>query len=241
MSTYLLIHGAWHGAWCWYKVVPRLEHAGHRVVAPDLPSLGIDRTHIAQISLDSWTDSVCRVLDAQDEPVILVGHSRAGILISQAAERRPAKIKALVYLAAFLLRQGESAAQVLREDGSSMLRPDLLLMAEDGNSATVKQVYLKEIFYGECSEEDMALARLLLAPEALAPSATPINVSDNNFGRVPRVYIECLRDKTIPPSLQEKMYTALPCQRVISMDTDHSPFFSAPDALVTHLLSVVNV
>jgi pimeloyl-ACP methyl ester carboxylesterase len=241
MSTYLLIHGAWHGAWCWYKVVPRLEHAGHRVVAPDLPSLGIDRTHIAQISLDSWTDSVCRLLDAQDEPAILVGHSRAGILISQAAERRPAKIKTLVYLAAFLLRQGESASQVLREDGSSMLRPNHLLMAEDGSSATVEQAYLKELFYGECSEEDIALARLLLAPEAMAPSATPINVSDNNFGRVPRVYIECLRDKMIPPSLQKKMHTALPCQSVISMDTDHSPFFSAPDALVTHLLSVVNV
>ena len=92
MSTYLLIHGAWHGAWCWYKVIPRLERAGHRVVAPDLPSLGIDRTPVAQISLDTWTDSICGLLDAQDEPVILVGHSRGGILISQAAEKRPEKI-----------------------------------------------------------------------------------------------------------------------------------------------------
>jgi len=57
MSTYLLIHGSWHGGWCWYKVLPRLEKAGHRVVAPDLPSLGTDRTPIAQISLDTWTDS----------------------------------------------------------------------------------------------------------------------------------------------------------------------------------------
>jgi hypothetical protein len=83
----------------------------------------------------------------------------------------------------------------------------------------------------------MALARLLLAPEAIAPLATPINISDSNFGRLSRFYIECLRDKAIQPALQKRMYTALPCQKVISMDTDHSPFFSAPEALVTHLLS----
>ncbi len=237
MSTYLLVHGACHGGWCWYKVLPRLENAGHRVVAPDLPSLGIDRTPITQISLDTWTDSVCRLLDAQDEPVILVGHSRGGILISQAAEKRPEKVKTLVYLSAFLLRQGESLLQVLQEDGRSMILPNMV-MAEDQSSATVRQAALKEVFYGKCQEEDIALARLLLAPEAIAPSATPISVSESNFGRVPRVYIECLRDKAIPPALQKKMYAALPCQKVISMDTDHSPFFSASEALATHLLSL---
>jgi len=239
MSTYLLVHGSWHGGWCWYKVLPRLENAGHRVVASDLPSLGIDRTPIAQISLDTWTDSVCRLLDAQDEPVILVGHSRGGILISQAAEKRPEKVKTLVYLAAFLLRQGESLLQVVQEDGRSMVLPNLV-MAEDQSSATVRQAALKEVFYSECLDEDLALARLLLAPEAMAPLATPISVSESNFGRVPRVYIECLRDKAIPPALQKKMYTALPCRKVISIDTDHSPFFSAPEALVTHLLSLAS-
>jgi len=207
------------------------------VIAPDLPSLGIDRTPIGQISLDIWTDSICQLLDTQEEPVILVGHSRGGILISQAAERRPEKVKTLVYLAAFLLRHGESLLQVAREDGGSMVLPNLV-MADDQSCATVRKAALKEVFYGGCSEEDIALARLLLAPEAIAPLATSISISDRNFGRVSRVYIECLQDKAIPPALQKKMYTALPCQKVMSMDTDHSPFFSAPEALVTHLLSV---
>ena len=237
MSTYLLIHGSWHGGWCWYKVLPRLEKAGHRVVAPDLPSLGMDRTPIAQISLDIWTNSVCQLLDAQAEPAILVGHSRGGILISQAAEKRPEKVKTLVYLAAYLLRNGEALLQVAQEYGSSMVLPNLLL-AEDQSYATVREAALKEAFYGECSDDDIALARLLLVPEALSPSATPIRITESNFGRVPRVYIECLRDKAIPPALQKKMYTALPCQKDISLDTDHSPFFSAPDELVTHLLSL---
>ena len=143
----------------------------------------------------------------------------------------------LIYLAAFLLRNGESLLQVAQEDGMSLVLPNLV-MAEDQSSATVQEAALKEVFYGGCSEEDIALARLLLMPEALAPLATPIRITEGNFGRVPRVYIECLRDNALPPALQKKMYTALPCQQVISLDTDHSPFFSAPEELGTHLLSL---
>lgn len=237
MSTYLLIHGSWHGAWCWYKVIPHLERAGHRVIAPDLPSLGIDKTPISQVSLDTWTDSVCQLLDDQVEPVILVGHSRGGIVISQVAEKRPEKVKTLIYLAAFLLRSGESLLEVAQQDDTSLVPPNML-MAEDQSYVTINSAVVREAFYDRCSEEDITLARLLLAPEAMAPFTTSIRITEGNFGRVPRVYIECLQDKAIPPALQKKMYMALPCQKVISMETDHSPFFSAHDELVSHLLSL---
>jgi pimeloyl-ACP methyl ester carboxylesterase len=237
MSTYVLVHGSWHGAWCWYKVVPRLEQAGHTVIAPDLPSLGRDKTPVSKVSLKTWTDSICQVLDAQDEPCILVGHSRGGIVISQAAEQRPQKVCALVYLAAFLLRAGESVEQVLREDGTSLILPNLVISA-DHRSVAIRERAVKEVFYGECAAQDVALARLLLAPEALAPLATPVRVTEANFGRVPRVYIECRRDRAVPPTVQKRMYTALPCQKVVSMDSDHSPFFSSPEDLVGHLLAL---
>jgi pimeloyl-ACP methyl ester carboxylesterase len=237
MSTFVFVHGSWHGGWCWYKVASRLKKAGHKVLAPDLPSLGRDRTPHSQVSLETWTRSVCRILDAQDEPVILVGHSRAGIIISQAAEQRPEKVKTLVYLTAFLLRDGESIFQVLQDDAVSLVRPNLVV-SEDRTSATVREEAVEEVFYGECPEEDRALARSLLVPEPLAPIATPIRITEANFGRVPRVYIECRRDKALAPATQKKMYTALPCQRVMSIDTDHSSFLSAPDALTTHLLSL---
>ena len=119
MSTFVLIHGSWHGAWCWYKVIPRLERAGHRVIAPDLPSLGKDKTPISRVSLRLWTESVCQVLDAETEPVVLVGHSRGGMVISEVAESRPEKIKTLVYLCAFLLWNGESVMQVAQTDDTS--------------------------------------------------------------------------------------------------------------------------
>lgn len=235
MSTFVLVHGSWHGAWCWYKIVPRLEKAGHKVVAFDLPGGGRDRTPASEVSFESWTNSLCRILDVQAEPVILVGHSRGGVVVSQAAEQRPDKVKTLVYLTAFLLRDGESLLNFLQEDTTSLVSPNLVV-SEDQTSATVREEAIREVLYGECSDEDVALARSLLVPECMAPLATPICITAANFGRVPRVYIECRRDKALSPAAQRKMYTALPCQAVMSIEADHSPFFCAPEELAAHLL-----
>lgn len=237
MATYVLIHGAWHGGWCWDKVVPLLRKKGHKVEAPDLPGHGKDKTPIREVSLQGYADRVCKVLDAQSEPVILLGHSMGGIVISQTAEYRPEKIKTLVYLTAFLLQNGEFMLQVGGGDTEALVLPNLV-MAEDQSFATVKEEAIKQVFYGDCSDEDVARAKKLLVPQAAAPFGTPINITEKNFGRIPRVYIECLRDRAISPSVQKKMYETLPCRKVVSMDTSHSPFFSAPEALVDHLVSL---
>lgn len=230
MSTYLLIHGAWHGAWCWHKIVPRLQKLGHTVLAPDLPGLGRDRTPVNRISLATWREHVCSIVDAQAEPVILVGHSRGGVVISEVAERRPDRIRTLVYLTAFLLRDGECLFDLAQQDHSSLVPPNMVMSA-DKSCSTMSDASIRDAFYGECSEDDVALAGLLLQPEPTVPLATPVRVTDGNFGRVPRVYIECLRDRAIPPALQKQMYTALPCRQVLSLDADHSPFLSRPDEL----------
>jgi len=237
MATYVLIHGAWHGGWCWDKVVPLLRKKGHKVEAPDLPGHGKDKTPIREVSLQGYADRVCKVLDAQSEPVILLGHSMGGIVISQTAEYRPEKIKTLVYLTAFLLQNGEFLLQVGGGDTEALILPNLV-MAEDQSFATVKEEAIKQVFYGDCSDEDVSRAKKLLVPQAAAPFGTPINITEKNFGRIPRVYIECLRDRAISPSVQKKMYETLPCRKVVSMDTSHSPFFSAPEALVDHLVSL---
>ena len=225
-----MVHGAWHGAWCWYKLVPLLQSAGHTVIAPDLPSLGIDRTPLSQVSLDTWVEHICHVVDTASEPVVLVGHSRGGIIISEVAERRSDKIALLVYLAAYLLRDGESLLPVAQSDGSSLVFPNLVV-SEDQTFATIKPQAIKEVFYADCFAEDVTLAAMLLAPEALAPAVTPIHVTAGRFGRVPRTYIECLHDKVIPLALQRQMQSKLPCENVVSIDSDHSPFFSAPQKL----------
>jgi pimeloyl-ACP methyl ester carboxylesterase len=237
MSTYVLVHGSWHGAWCWYKVIPLLEQSGHAAIALDLPGHGRDWTAARDVSMQSYVNKVCAVLDTLAEPVILVGHSRGGIVISQTAEHRPEKIRTLVYLAAYLIPNGEAMLPTALGDTESLIASNLLVNEAEGYHMLRQEAY-KAALYADCSPEDVALATSLLTPEPNAPVATPMNLSDRNFGRVPRVYIETLRDKGVTPSLQRKMYTATLCQKVISMETSHSPFLSAPKDLVSDLISL---
>jgi pimeloyl-ACP methyl ester carboxylesterase len=234
---YVLIHGAWHGAWCWYKVISLLKAKGHNVEAIDLPGSGMDKTPISQVTLDAYARKVCEVLDAQPEPVILVGHSLGGLAITQAAEYRPDKIKALVYLTAFLLKNGQSRISVRAQDPES-LAPHYTTYSEDKSYMTFEQEGIKDVFYADCSEQDIVHAKSLFCVQSVAPLTTPMNLTEENFGKIPKVYIECLQDRAISPSMQKKMYLATKCQKVLSLNTSHSPFFSAPEALTAHLLSL---
>ena len=237
MSTYVLIHGSWHGAWCWYKIIPLLQQAGHQVIALDLPGHGRDWTAPREVSLQRYVESVCKVLDAQAEPVILVGHSRGGIVISQTAEHRSDKIRTLVYLAAFLIPNGETLMTTALSDPDSLIISNTVVNQEQG-STMLKAEAFRDALYGDCSQEDIVLATALLTPEPIAPSATPLCLSEEHFGRIPRVYIETLQDKGVTPALQKNMYTVSPCQQILSMDTSHSPFLSQPQQLASHLTSL---
>ena len=128
MSHFVLIHGAWHGAWCWYKLAAVLRAAGHMVTCPDLPGHGVDRTPTADVTLASYVGRVVEVLDAALEPVVLLGHSMGGAVVTQAAEERPDRVRHLVYLAAFAPGDGQSVFQVARADpddrmGARMVSP----------------------------------------------------------------------------------------------------------------------
>jgi pimeloyl-ACP methyl ester carboxylesterase len=234
MATFVLVHGAWHGAWCWFKVIPQLERLGHTVVAPDLPSHGTDRTPAKEVSLESYAQCVCRVLDACREPVILVGHSMGGLVISRAAELRPQKISRLVYLAAFLLPAGRTIFQATGAGENSHAITDVI-PSEDGSTAALNLEAVQQMFYADCEPRDIALARMLLVPQPMAVAATPLSTSNEKWGRLRRIYIECTRDNAIPIEAQRAMTSLLPCQQVITLQTSHSPFFSSSDELSDHL------
>jgi pimeloyl-ACP methyl ester carboxylesterase len=235
MSTYLLIHGAWHGGWCWRKVVPLLEARGHKVLAPDLPGHGGDRTATVTVTLKSYTDRICEIASAQSEPVILAGHSMGGIAITQAAENCPKQTAALVYLCAFLPRNGESLMTWASQDRESMVNTSTVDPQADGTIG-YKLEHSREAFYGNCSDEDVTFAQSRLVPQSGSPFGTPVETTPERWGRIPRYYIECLRDRAITIELQRQMQQKSPCRQTFSLETDHSPFFSSAEQL-TDILS----
>lgn len=214
-----------------------LEQAGHKVIAPDLPSHGKDKTPISKVTLQSYADCVGEILIEMIEAVILVGHSMGGIVITQAAEQCPDKIEKLVYLCAFLPGNGASLMDWAQQDPESLVSQNMIV-SKDRSYFLLKDEAIGEAFYGDCSAEDAAKSKLLLCPQAAAPFPTPVNTTAENFGRLQRFYIECLQDRAILISLQRRMQAALPCQQVMTMNTSHSPFLSHPEALVNHLISL---
>lgn len=236
-KTFLLVPGAWHGPWCWARVAEPLERAGHRVIAADLAGCAPGDIDAAAVTLDQWTSSICALLEEEAEPAILVGHSRGGVLLSEAAERMPERIARLVYVSGLLLRDGESVLRVLREDRSSPFLRHVSLSPSRHHWLLAKSS-ARELFYGECSAEDADLAISKLGVEPAAPLMTPLRTTKARFGQVPRSYIECLRDAAVPLVMQQKMQQRVPCGHVTAIDAGHAPFLSAPDALAARLLEL---
>lgn len=236
MATYILVHGAWHGAWCWHRIVARLQQASHNAIAPDLLSLGRDFTPTRSVTLASWTEQIVALVQAAPEPVVLVGHSRGGIVLSELAERVPERIRALVYVSAFLLENGRSVRDAAAEDPDALVVPAVMTFDDEHQSVSMREEVVREIFYGQCSEEQVVLARSLLRPEPLAPLATAVRTSAARFGSVPRLYVECTLDRAITHAAQRRMQSALPCRERVTLATDHSPFFSRAEELASVLL-----
>ena len=240
MSTLVLVHGAWHGAWCWDKVIPLLEQGGHEVVSFDLPGHGEDSTPPAEVTSETYTNRVVEALDTLSEPAVLVGHSLSGAVISQAAEQRPDKIEKLVYVCALLIPSGQSVSEASQEDTDSVIL-NYVEMQEDLGQIILKEEGMKEALYHDCPEEDFERAKDLISPQPLAPFGTPVEVTEDNFGSVRRTYVHTTQDRAISPDRQEEMYTELPCEKVVSMATGHLPFFAAPEELAEHLDSLAKL
>jgi pimeloyl-ACP methyl ester carboxylesterase len=240
MATFVLVHGAFHGAWCWVKLVPALAARGHRAVALDLPSQGADETPIARVSLAGNAARIADAIAGEAEPVVLVGHSLGGISISAAAELVPERVALLVYLTAFLPRDGDSIASISASPASRRdAGPSAFVRSADGLSFYPVPERARERFYNRCSDEDVAYALPRLRPQAYSVQREVISLSPERFGRVPRVYIECLADNALSLGLQRDMVAKSPCRTVISLPTDHSPFFSAPELLADMLAKLV--
>jgi len=234
---FVFVPGSFHGAWCWYKMQPLLSKDGNTSVAIDLPGHGLDCTRPGGISLDHYVDAVCKVLEGYQEPVTLIGHSRAGIVISQVAERMPEKISSLVYLCAFLIPNGEPMVATALTDSASVLVSSLIFNESEGWHIPKPESY-REAFYHDCSEEDLALCSALLTKEPNGPVGTPLQLSPERFGKVRKVYVHTTQDKAVTYELQKKMVARTPVDKTFELEASHSPFLSIPEELAEILLAM---
>lgn len=225
MTTFVLVHGAYHGAWCWHEVVAELDARGHTAVAPDLPAHGIDTTPVTEVTFEDYLARVCSAIDAQDGPVVLVGHSMAGMVVTGAAERRPDAVETLVYLTAYLPGSGDAMLDH-RVGGSLIART--FVVDEARGVGYIPADALEELFYADCSPGGVALAKSLVRPEPLDPLGEPVTTTEAGHGRVRRVYVRCSQDRAITPEKQDAMLDARGTDAVSTLDASHSPFLSVP-------------
>lgn len=233
MAVFVLVHGGAHGAWCWDKVVPELKRLGHRVVAPDLPGMGQDRTPLSEVSLGGWATFIADIARTAGEAVVLVGHSRGGPVISEAAERAPEAVCGLIYLSAVMTPAGVSTMDAFAHSTPHLLENST--MTPDGLAFVFDREVARKCFYHRAAPEDADAAVKRLCPEPIAPNKEPMTITSGRWGRLPRAYIECTDDRALPLSLQRSMHSAVKCDPVLTLDSDHSPFLCAARGLAGRL------
>lgn len=236
MARILLVHGAFGGAWCWEPVIGELRAAGHTVHAIDLPGSGEDPTPVEEVTLDAYAERICSALADDDEPAVVVGHSMGGVAITQAAGRCPGRIALLIYVAAFLPHEGQSLLDLthLPEGAGDQVQAHLVVEG-DPPVGSLPRESAPEVLFASCSEEHAGWGAERLRPQAIAPFATAVTSADPAGRDLPRAYVMCLRDRAIPPALQRRMAAEHDCVEVVEIDTDHSPWLSATEELVSAL------
>jgi pimeloyl-ACP methyl ester carboxylesterase len=184
MSQFLLVHGSFHGAWCWGKTVAELEKRGHRAKAIDLPGQGEDQTLLKEVTLDTMVERIIAEMADLPGQVVLVGHSLGGIPISVTGEKVPDRVKALVYLSAFLPRDGEALLDIENRNPKPVVPVSMIFDAERV-SGTIMPDKVREIFYHDARATSPMQARGC-DHKALAALATKVHVTPERFGRIPQ-------------------------------------------------------
>jgi pimeloyl-ACP methyl ester carboxylesterase len=229
----VLVHGAWSEASAWDRVAADLRARGHTVTAVNLPGHGHDSTPLKELSLAGYADAVAKALPANGQ-ALLVGHSLAGMVISQVAENAPERVAKLVYVAGYLPRNGESLYQLALQDKGSQVGK--FWRQDDPKAyspATIAKEGLIATFCADCSPADQQYLHNSHKAEAVPPLGTPVKLSAERFGRVPRAYVHTSEDQTVSLGLQQQMLAAAGgASPVVTLKTSHMPMLTQPRALV---------
>ncbi|KAL5582131.1 hypothetical protein UlMin_014573 [Ulmus minor] len=251
-SHFVLVHGGGFGAWCWYKTIALLEEGGFKVTAIDLTGSGIHSFDTNSIkNLSQYVKPLTDFLEnlPEGEKVIVVGHDFGGSSISYAMELFPLKISKAVFIAAPMLKNGQSTLDMFSQQAGSddLMRKAQIFLYANGNdqpptAIDLDKSLLKDLLFNQSPSKDVALASVSMRPIPFAPVLEKLSLSDTKYGLVRRFYIETPEDNVIPMSFQQAMIEANPPERVLRLKgADHSPFFSKPQALHKLLVEISRI
>jgi pimeloyl-ACP methyl ester carboxylesterase len=221
MATIILVHGAWHGSWCWQRVTSLLEKRGVAVRTVDLPSVGARPGAATDLSADAA--AVETVIADVAGPVVLCGHSYGGMVISHTATER---VKRLVYLCAFMPVEGDSLVSI----GGGRHAPWIQLL--DGGLTLPDPSKTQSVFYGDCDAQTVQWSKSMLRPQSGAPFNEP--VPHPAWRSIPSTYVVCVNDMALPPDVQRNVF-ALRATETLELQAGHSPFLSQPEAVANLL------
>lgn len=235
--TYVLVHGAWADESAWGFVRRSLARQAN-VVVVNLPAHGIDLKPANKVALADYVKTVTRAINAQPGKVILVGHSMAGMVISQVAENIPAKISKLIYVSAYLPRNGEDLLSLSKQDTQSQVGGALEFNA-DYSAATIKKESIVPAVCADCPAFMQEVLVKYHKAEPAGPLGEKVVLSAAKFGKVPKYYISTTQDQAVGYALQQKMIRNNGTIRnVYEMNTSHLPFVVQPEAFLQILTEI---
>jgi pimeloyl-ACP methyl ester carboxylesterase len=237
-SEFLLVHGMSHGGWAWDALRARLERAGHRVVAPDLPGHGRRAHERARASVAGYAQAAAdAAVQAGFSHAVVVGHSMGGVVIPKVAELIPTRVRHLVFVAAVVLPDdGSLLATHLTPAAGAVVRG----LVRSGGGAVQYPASLEwSRWFGDMPPGDPRVTEALarLTPQPLTPWRERVAMRRFHAMRVPCTYVRCLRDAAVPPA-RAAAYAARLGVTPVDLDCAHSPMLSAPDALARILTRV---
>ncbi|MDS1141390.1 alpha/beta fold hydrolase [Pusillimonas sp. SM2304] len=233
-STFVLVHGAWHGGWCWSRVAERLRADGHIVYTPTLTGLG-ERSHLLnrEVTLQTFVDDIVNVLAWEDlTEVVLVGHSFAGLVITGVADAVPQRLSRLVYLDAFILESGISTFDSLPAEVAAKMEA----AAQQVSTAAPALPPPKPKHLGLAAPEDIAFVQSRLTPQPLAAYQTALQLKHAPGNGLPCTYLHCISPPFAPVENTSAWVKSHTDWRWEALDSGHDAMVSHPDRVCAALL-----
>ena len=239
-KTFVLVHGAFQAAYAWDGVKDELIKQGHNVIVIELPGHGKDNTAPSSITMDTYRDAVLASIAKTNGKVILVGHSLGGMVISAVAESAPTKIERLIYLAAFVPKNGQRLLEIAGGDTQSELTPLLVPSADQLTIGLSDISKIPDVF---CAEGTADIKKRLIdnyRPDPAIPFTNAVTLTAANFGNAAKSYIRTENDRAFGIKLQDQMITDSNINDVYTIASGHCPHLSKPQELTTLLLKIAN-